>query len=260
MNLAAPFETMGRITVPWLRGLGALTLVLGRTLRYLPTLSLRECLRSLVLYGYQSLALTVGVGTLVGATVVIQAGIYAERFGARQYLGWAAGYAVLWEFGPLLLGLVMAGRIGARNAAELSLLKVNGQLEGLRGISLDPFRLLIAPRVVASALAITCLATITYLVAVIWETVAAYLAMRLPARVFLSAFSDMLRWHDIAGSLLKTFAFGIAIALVSTTVGLRAQGGARGVGRASASAVVYSCGAIFALDFLLTPLLARWLT
>lgn len=260
MNAHAPVIWVGRMTLPWVRGLGAMALVLGRTLAHLTSMSWRECLRSLVLYGTQSLRLSLGIGTLAGATVVIQAGIYAERFGARQYLGWAAGYAVLWEFGPLLLGLVMAGRVGARNAAELALLKVNGQLEGLRGIALDPYGLLIAPRVVASALAITALANVTYFVAVVWETVAAYFAMRLPARVFMSSFSDMLRWNDLTGSLLKTFAFGLAIAVISTAVGLGTKGGARGVGRAAASAVVLSCAAIFTLDFLLTPLLARWLS
>ncbi len=260
MNALAPLSTLGRLTLPGIRAAGALTLVLARTLRHLPHLSGRECMRSLVLYGYQSLLLTIGVGTLAGATVVLQAGIYAERFGARQYLGWAGGYAVLWEFGPLLLGLVMAGRVGARNAAELALLKINGQLEGLRGISLDPFRYLVAPRVVASAVAITCLATLTYFVAALWETVAAYFALGLPVRVFLGSFADMLRPNDLLGSLLKTAIFGTAIALVSTTAGLAAQGGARGVGRAAAAAVVFSCASIFTLDFLITPLLARWLT
>jgi phospholipid/cholesterol/gamma-HCH transport system permease protein len=65
--------------------------------------------------------------------VVLQSALYVERFGARAFLGWASGYAVLWEFGPLLLGLVMAARLGARNAAELATMQVGGQIEGLRG-------------------------------------------------------------------------------------------------------------------------------
>lgn len=250
-------SALGQLALWVTRLWGAFGLVLGRTLLHLPRLDRREFTRSLVLFGWDSLPLSVGVATLIGATVVLQAGVYAERFGARRYTGWATGYALIWEFGPLLLGIVMAARIGARNAAELSLLSINGQLDGLRGISLDPFRLLVAPRVVASALSVLALASVTFLMAILWEVVAAFFALELPTRVFFEAFSDMLSWGDLAGGLTKAFAFGIAIALVSTTAGLRATQGARGVGRAAAAAVVASCASIFALDFLLTPLLAR---
>lgn len=252
-----PIALLGAFGVAFTRFFGALGLVLGRTLLHLPRLERRELLRATVIFGYRSLPLTLGVASLIGATVVLQAGIYAERYGARLYTGWAAGYALMWEFGPMLLGLVMAARVGARNAAELALLNVNGQIEGLRGISLDPFRLLVAPRVVASAVSVTALATVTFLVAIVWETVAAFFTLHLPLRVFFGSFSDMLRWGDLAGGVAKAGAFGAAIALVSTVAGLHATGGARGVGRAAAGAVVTSCAAIFLLDYLLTPLLAE---
>ncbi len=252
-----PLRALGATTLWMLRLLGANALVLGRTLLHLPRLDRRELGRALVLFGYRSLPLSLGAATLIGATVVLQAGVYATKFGARLYTGWAAGFALLWELGPLLLGLVMAARIGARNAAELALLNVNGQIEGLRGISLDPFRILVAPRVVASLVSIIALTTVTFFVAILWEAVAAYFTLDLPVRVFFGAFSDMLRWGDLAGGVTKTAAFGLAISVVSTAMGLRASGGARGVGQAAAAAVVSSCAAIFTLDFFLTPVLAR---
>ncbi len=236
---------------------GALALVLARTALNLPRLDRRELFRSIVLFGYRSLPLALMAAMLIGSTVVLQAGVYAVKFGARLYTGWAAGYALTREFGPLLLGLVMAARIGARNAAELALLNVNGQIEGLRGISLDPFRILVAPRVVGSAVAITCLGSVTFLVAVCFEAVSSYFSLGLPLRVFFDSYQDMLRVGDLVGGLAKTLAFGLAIALVSTVAGLRAKGGAVGVGQAAASAVVLSCAAIFSLDLILTPFLTR---
>lgn len=236
---------------------GAIGLVLARTVLHLPKLDRRELQRSLFLFGYKSMPLAIGTGALIGSTVVLQAGVYANKFGTRQYTGWAAGYALVWEFGPLLLGLMLAARIGARNAAELALLSVNGQIEGLRGISLDPFRILVVPRVLASAISVTALSTVTFLVAIAWESISAYFTLSLPLRVFFNSFSELLGFGDLAGGILKSLAFGTAIALVSTAVGLRATGGARGVGQAAASAVVMSCGSIFALDFLLTPVLMR---
>ena len=250
-------RAIGRWVLELLRLGGAIALVFARTVLHLPKLQGRELGRSLVLFGYRSLPLAVGTGALIGATVVLQAGVYATKFGVRQYTGWAAGYALIWEFGPLLLGLMLAARIGARNAAELALLSVNGQIEGLRGISLDAFRILVVPRVLASALSVMALSTLTFLVAIIWECMSAYLTLRLPVRVFFGSFSELLGVGDLAGGILKSLVFGTAIALVSTAVGLRAQGGARGVGQASASAVVLSCGSIFALDFALTPMLMR---
>ncbi len=217
------------------RAAGSVALVIGRTLLHLPRLNVRETARALVVFGYRSLPLTFGVAMLTGMTVTFQAGVYAERFGARMYSGWAGTYAVLWEFGPILLGMVMAARIGASNAAELALLKVNGQIEGLRGISLDPFALLVAPRVVASALAVTSLASLTFLVAIVWEAIAAMLLLHLPIRVFFSSVNDMIGAGDLLGGLIKAGAYGIAISIISTAVGLNARGGARGVGRAAAT-------------------------
>lgn len=254
--LLAPVRSLGAFCLWLLRFFGANALVLGRTLLHLPRLDAAELGRALVLFGFRSLPLSLGAATLIGATVVLQAGVYATKFGARLYTGWAAGFALIWEMGPLLLGLVMAARIGARNAAELALLTVNGQIEGLRGISLDPFRILVAPRVVASVISVLALSTSTFLVAILWESVAAYFTLNLPVRVFFQSFSDMLRWGDLVGGVFKTTAFGLAIAVVSTAAGLRASGGARGVGQAAAAAVVSACAAIFLLDFILTPLLA----
>jgi len=250
-------RSLGASTLGLVRFTGALGLVLGRTAINLPRLSLRELMRTIVLFGYRSIPLALLAAMLIGSTVVLQAGIYADKFGARLYTGWAAGYALMREFGPLLLGLVMAARIGARNAAELALLSINGQIEGLRGISLDPFRILVAPRVIGSAIAITTLGSITFLVAVIFETIASYFSMNMPVRVFLTPFDEMLRASDLLGGLAKTLVFGLAIALVSTVSGLRARGGAAGVGRAAAAAVVASCAAIFTLDLLLTPFLTK---
>lgn len=255
--MLAPVRHFGAFVLWLTRLVGANMLVFGRTLLHLPRLNLGELSRAMVLFGYRSLPLSLGAATLIGATVVLQAGVYATKFGARLYTGWAAGFALLWEFGPLLLGLVMAARIGARNAAELALLTVNGQIEGLKGISLDPFRILVAPRVVASVISVLALTTTTFMVAIGWEAVAAFFTLDLPVRIFFQAFSDMLRWGDLVGGVLKTTAFGLAISVVSTAAGLRASGGARGVGQAAAAAVVTSCAAIFTLDFLLTPVLSR---
>ncbi len=254
-----PVAWLGHVSLEAVRGVGALGLVAGRTVLGLPKLERRELSRALVQFGYGSLPLAMATAALAGVIVVLQSGLYIQRFGARAFLGWAAGYGVLWEFGPLLLGLIMSARIGARNAAELATMQVGGQIEGLRGIGLDPFAILVAPRVVAMELSMVALSTFTFLVAILFEAVAALFMLGLPLRVFFGTFAHMLSPLDVVGGVVKTGAFGLAIALLSTAVGLSAQGGARAVGQAAASAVVRSCAAIFVLDFLLTSLLSGWM-
>jgi phospholipid/cholesterol/gamma-HCH transport system permease protein len=248
---------LGREALGSVRAVGALAMVAGRTALGLPRMELRELARGVTQFGHGSLLLALAISAISGAIVVLQSGLYVQRFGARQFLGWAAGYAVLWEFGPLLLGLVMAARMGARNAAELATMQVGGQLEGLRGIGLDPFAIIVAPRVVAMGLSMLALSTYTFLVAILFEALAAWLALRLPVRMFFDTFAHMTRPPDIVAGVVKTGAFGLAISLVSTAVGLEARGGARAVGQAAAAAVVWSCAAIFLLDFLLTLVLVR---
>lgn len=252
-------RSVGSLGLDAVRGTGALALVAARTVLGLPRLERRELTRALVQFGYDSLPLAMATAALAGVIVVLQSGLYIQRFGARAFLGWASGYGVLWEFGPLLLGLIMSARIGARNAAELATMQVGGQIEGLRGIGLDPFAILVAPRVVAMELSMLAMSTFTFLVAILFEAVAALFTLDLPLRTFFGTFSHMLSPLDIAGGVVKTGVFGLAISLVSTAVGLSARGGAQAVGRAAASAVVQSCAAIFVLDFLLTLLLAGWM-
>jgi phospholipid/cholesterol/gamma-HCH transport system permease protein len=240
-----------------LRAAGRPALVAYRTLLAMPQLRLSELLRSISQLGTDALPLAAGLAAIIGATVILQAGIYADRFGARLYTGWAAGYALFWEFGPLLLGIVMSARIGARNAAELSLLKLGQQIEALDALGIDPYPLLIAPRVIAQTVCMTLLATVVFAVAVVCETLTAPLSMGLPLRTFLSAFADMLFMRDVAAGLAKSFSFGLCIALISTAQGLASSGGAQGVGKAASRTVVFGCATIFAADLALMPVLTR---
>jgi phospholipid/cholesterol/gamma-HCH transport system permease protein len=247
---------LGARTLQTLQLAGSLALVSGRMALHLPRLDRREFKRALVQAGWSSLGLAIGVALLGGAAVVLQTGPYTVRFGARAQLGWAASYSLTWEFGPLLLGLVMAARVGARHAAELAALKVSGQLEGLRAVSLDPYRLLIAPRALGALLAIAAVAHVGLLVALLSCAAMARLTLEIPMRVFLGSMAGSLGIGDLIGGLIKSCAFALAISLVSTAAGLRALQGARAVGRAAAAAVAWSSGSIFALDFALTPVIA----
>lgn len=239
------------------RLVGKLPPVIFGTAGALFRMDLRELGRGLKIFGYGALVLSLFIGVLAGALVIVQTGLYIKQFGARAFVGWASGYGLLHEFGPLLLGLVLASRLGARNAAELATLTIGGQIEGLRGVALDPVRLLVAPRVVAITLSVTLLASTMFLAGVLAEAFTALWLIDLPLRVFFASFAHPLAAGDVFVGIAKCAFFGAAIAVISTASGLEAKGGARAVGEAAASAVVASCAAIFALDFALTSIFIR---
>src|SRR5206468_11589467 len=101
-----------------------------------------------------------------GGIMVIQSGIFVRRFNAAGLVGWGAGYAVFREVGPILIGLMFSGRVGANNTAELGTMTVTEQLDGLRALAIDPIRYLIVPRVVAMMIALFCLTLIGDAVAI----------------------------------------------------------------------------------------------
>jgi phospholipid/cholesterol/gamma-HCH transport system permease protein len=251
-HLADVLALAGRAVRAVLGGLGATAIDVARAVAGMPRMDLRELLRGLWAFGWSSLPLTFGIAVLAGATVVAQTAIYVQRFGARTQLGWAAGYAVIWEFAPLLLAVMMGARVGARNAAELASLSLGGQIEGLRGISLNPFAVLVAPRMVAIVTSLGLLYVVAAVVSVLFEALTAFFALALPVRVFFGNFEVALSAQDFLGGLTKSLVFGLCIAVVSTTLGLRARGGARAVGNAAASAVVWASAAIVAVDFFVT--------
>ncbi len=252
-----PLASLGRLVMAVASHAGGLALILGRTALAIPRMDRRELVRSLIHFGYLSLPLGAMVAAFVGAILVTQTGFYVRQFGAREVLGWAAGYAILREFGPLLVTLVMAGRIGARNAAELASLGIGGQLEGIRGAGVDVFRILIAPRIVAATLAMALVGIVCSLAAIATGALIAWGLLDVALRTFVKAFQDNLTYADVVFGIAKDTAFGFAIALISVHAGLRARGGARAVGAASATAVVWSAALVAVLDFALTETLGR---
>jgi phospholipid/cholesterol/gamma-HCH transport system permease protein len=136
-------------------------------------------------------------------------------------------------------------------------MSIGGQLEGLRGVGVDPFALLVAPRVAASTVGVGLLGTVCALIAVLSSAVFGKLMLDLDVGLFFRSFSELLSWADLLVCLVKTLVFGAIIALVSTRAGLGARGGAQAVGHAAASSVVSSSAVLVAVDWVLTVLLAK---
>ena len=215
----------------------------------------RELVRNLYKMGVQSVPIVALTAFFTGGIMVIQSGIFVKRFGAYGLLGFGAGYATLREVGPILIGLMFSGRVGANNAAELGTMTVTEQLDGLRALAIDPIPFLIVPRVVAMMISLFCLVVLGDVVAIGGGALFGKLLLGVELSSFLHSFADNLKPWDLSIGLVKAIVFGLAISVTSCHFGVSVKGGAVGVGRAVNDAVVSAAVAIMISDNLLTMVL-----
>jgi len=245
---------LGARAIAVTREVGGIAIMTGQVLRALlpPRLDGRELVRNLHRMGNRSLAIVALTAFFAGGLMVVQSAPFVKRLGATSLAGWAAGYAVLREIGPILIGLMFSGRVGANNTAELGTMTVTEQLDGLRALAIDPISYLIVPRVLAMLIMLTALTIIGDLVALVGAAVVARLVLDIDWRTMYFSFADNLTPHDFFHGVGKSVAFGAAIALTSCYFGVTVKGGAVGVGRAVNAAVVAAAVSIMLLDFFIT--------
>jgi phospholipid/cholesterol/gamma-HCH transport system permease protein len=215
-----------------------------------------ELQRNMYKMGVKSLPIVVVTALFTGAIMVIQAAPIVQQYGAQGLLGWGAGFGTLREVGPLLTALMISGRVGANNTAELGTMVVTEQIDALRALAIDPIGFLIAPRfvaIVATLVLSTIYADVLALVG------AAYTGQALlgvePIVFYNGVTGGLLGIGDVFNGLTKALVYGVVIALSSCHFGLAVTGGAPGVGRAVNATVVASAAGIFILDYFVSFLL-----
>lgn len=233
---------------------GGMVIVLGRTLRRLWPLRLDrdETTHALWSFGVGSLPVVVATAAFVSAITVLQSALYVRRYGVYDYVGWYTGFVTFREVGPLLVGLMFSGRVGASNTSELATMAVTEQLDALRVLALDVYELLVLPRTLAMVVALTVLCAYADLVAVGAGALAARTLVGVDFAQFTRSLVERLEPGDFLTGLGKALVFGLVIAVVSTHFGLRARGGSAAVGRAVNAQVVACAIALFVADYFLT--------
>lgn len=253
---------MGRIALIGLLALdvashvGGVTLVAKNTLRRLvpPRLDGREYLRAMVEFGEASLPVVLATAGFTGAIMVLQGAIFVEQFGVYDLVGWYTGFATFREVGPILIGLMFSGRVGANNTSELATMRVTDQLDALRIMAIDPYEMIIVPRFVAMVLCMGVLTVLGNVFAVVAGAGVARMLLGIEFSIFARSLIDGLGALDFLVGVQKGVAFGAMVAFVSTHFGLSAKRRASGVGKAVNAQVVGCAVAMFATDYLLTAL------
>src|SRR4051812_1713808 len=225
--------------------------IVGRTLR--GSVDRAELMRSLYRMGLRSVPIVAVTALFVGGIMVIQAAPIVERYGAQGLLGWAAGFGTLREIAPLLTALMISGRVGANNTAELGTMTVTEQVDALRAMAIDPIGYLVTPRFYGIVITLFLSTILADALALLGASMAGKVLLGVEPGVFYNGLTGgLLGVTDVLNGLIKSVVFGVAIALSSCHFGLATEGGAPGVGRAVNSAVVVSAAGIFVIDYLLS--------
>ncbi len=229
----------------------------GLSMRYLPR-RWRFTLDMAFNAGVRSLPVTLVVAAFAGAILALQTGIELRRFGDTAVLGTITALSMCREMGPFITAVILAATVGSSMAAELGTMQVSDEVAALEVMSVDPVNYLVLPRLLALALMCPTLTVLSNLVGIYGGGVVAQQNLGVSADLYwLSArealtSSGTLLPKDVYVGLFKAFVFGIAIATVSCAAGLRATGGALGVGLAVQTAVRNSVILIIVLGFVIT--------
>ncbi len=205
--------------------------------------------------GIGSLTVVVLTGFFTGAVLALQSGMTLDQFGARPFVGRLISASMIKELGPVLTGLMLAGRIGSGIAAELGSMVVTDQINALRALGTDPIRKLVVPRVLAGFFMAPVLTVISDSVGILGGWLIATLQLRVASGIYWTSITDALYVQDVWMGVIKPFTLGFVIVTIGCHVGLRTRGGTQGVGRSTTNAVVAASVAVIAVDFFVTRLL-----
>jgi phospholipid/cholesterol/gamma-HCH transport system permease protein len=200
--------------------------------------------------GVNSVPIALFIAAFTGIVLSLQASYTLTGAVPLYFVGTAVGKSLLLELGPVLTGLVLAGRVGANIAAELGTMKVTEQVDALETLAYDPHSYLVVPRVVAASVMFPIIVAMASALGIVTGWLTAINMLDLSSFEFFKGIKMFYRDKDIWYGLVKSISFGFVVAMVGCSMGLNVRGGAEGVGRATTKAVVYGSAMILVLDAL----------
>jgi len=205
--------------------------------------------------GVGSLPIVVLTGFFTGAVLALETSSTLQKFGSLSLTGQLVSFSMVRDLGPVLTGLMVAGRNASGMASELGSMKVTEQIDAMRALGTDPTKKLVTPRVTATVVMLFFLTVISDLLGVLGGFVVSYFLLGLDPNQYWSSSYQKLEYADIEMGLAKPILFGFVIATVGCYYGLTAKGGTQGVGRATTQAMVTSSVLILLVNLLITRLL-----
>ncbi|UTW54097.1 ABC transporter permease [Kordiimonas sp. SCSIO 12610] len=249
-----PLAIIGRIFLSALAEVGRIATFTGQSLMSIitPPIYWRSILSQMWLIGYNSLPVVGLTALFTGAALAQQIFVGGSRFNAESVVPGVVVIAIVRELGPVLGGLMVAGRVSSAMAAELGTMRVTEQIDALVTLSTDPFKYLIAPRLLAATITLPVLVLVANIIGVLGGYIIGTGRLGLNASTYLQVTSDFLEQSDVISSMVKAGVFGFIIALMGSYHGYNSRGGAQGVGKATTNAVVSAFITILLANLIIT--------
>jgi phospholipid/cholesterol/gamma-HCH transport system permease protein len=249
-------QPLGRTFLNGLESVGRFALfafravVIGLQPPYYPRLMLKQ----MVEIGYYSLPVVGMTAIFTGMVLALQTYTGFARFNAETAIPNVVVISICRELGPVLAGLMVAGRIGAAMAAELGTMRVTEQIDALTTLSTNPFRYLIAPRLIAGLTMLPLLVAVADVIGAFGGYLVSIYKLGFNPGTYLKNTVDFVEFLDVFSGLVKAAVFGFIIALMGCYHGFHSHGGAQGVGKATTNAVVTASILILIANYIVTEL------
>jgi phospholipid/cholesterol/gamma-HCH transport system permease protein len=256
-----PVHRLGAFIVEATLGTGYALSLLAHTLAQGAALYRRHyleaLLRQMFVCGVQAIPVTLVVSIFTGAILALNGGLSLQSIGQEDLIGRIVAISVVREMGPFMTALILAASVGSGMAAEIGTMKVSEEIDALEVMGLEPARYLVLPRLLAMAVMTPIVTVYANLVGILGGALTSHFQYGVSFQRFRTDALLYLTAKDIYTGLLKAFIFGVVIAIVGCSQGLRARGGAIGVGQATRQAVVVSYLLIIIIGYYVTFLFFR---
>ncbi|ACB73974.1 MlaE family ABC transporter permease [Opitutus terrae] len=240
-------------------GIGSTVLLLVRSLSFIGTLPRQRArlIEQCFTIGYTTLPIVAILSFFIGSVLALQAGYAMQNVGAKQYIGSLVGLSMARELGPVMVAILLAGRVGSSIAAELASMKVYQEVDALVTMNIPPERMLVLPRLIAVLFMMPVLVMIANLVGWFGGAIVAkyttFISIDPPA--YFAVLRRYTEFKDVLNGLIKAEVFGFGVVLVCCNIGLNTRGGPREIGAAVTQAVVTSLILILVLNYFVTKAL-----
>ncbi|MSP33399.1 MAG: ABC transporter permease [Rickettsiales bacterium] len=247
-------ERTGFYTIVNIHKIGDIAIFASNAVRhcFAPPFYPRIILRQFLQIGFYSLPVVGLTAIFSGAVLALQSYSGFSRFNAESTIATVVVLSITRELGPVLAGLMVAGRVGASMAAEIGTMRVTEQIDALRTLSTNPFKYLIAPRVLAGLLMLPLLVLVADVIGVMGGYLVSVHVLGFSEGPYISSTFKFLEQIDVVSGLTKAAFFGFIISVMGCYFGYHSKGGAEGVGAATTNAVVAASITILLLNYMIT--------
>ena len=255
--MTAWLELIGKKTLALVREMGAVIIFCCQTLRwsFSSPFYLKNLLKQMEQIGFNSVPVVMTTALSTGMVLALQSYTGFKRFGAQSLVGAVVSLSMTRELGPVLTGLMVAGRAGASMAAELGTMRVTEQIDALHTMATNPMKYLVVPRVLASTIMMFFLSALGMYIGILGGYFVGVKVLGTNPVTYINQSINNTEVSDIWYGLIKSLIFGAVVGLIGCYKGFNTEGGAEGVGKATTGAVVVSCMLILILDYFLSALL-----